>query len=77
MTIPKLPAPSLLNNLFRLDPTVVYVNHGSFGACPTQVVQAHQKYRDRVEADAMRFYLYDLWNMVDRSRQALAKPSLS
>lgn len=56
---------------FRLDPTVVYLNHGSFGACPNAVIKAQQVHRDRVEADAMQFYLHDLWLMVDRSRDAL------
>lgn len=54
-----------------LDPEIVYLNHGSFGACPRSVIEAQQAHRDRVEADAMRFYIYDLWNDVDRSREAL------
>lgn len=68
-----LPQPSSLIENFRFDPKVVYLNHGSFGACPTGVIEAQQRHRDRVEADAMQFYLYDLWPMVDRSRQALGK----
>ena len=71
--IKSIPIPSPLIKHFRLDPEVIYLNHGSFGACPTQVVEAQQRYRDRVEADAMRFYLYDFWGMVDRSREALGE----
>jgi len=71
MTQPTLPTPSPLIEQFRLDPTVVYLNHGSFGACPNQIIEAQQRYRDRVEGDAMRFYLYDLWKMIDHSREAL------
>lgn len=67
-----LPAPPNRADLFGLDPDIVYLNHGSFGACPKQVSDAQQKHRDRIEADAMRFYLHDLWGMIDRSRQALA-----
>lgn len=73
MTTFDLPKPSELNKYFRLDPTIAYLNHGSFGACPDQVVAAQQGHRDRIEADAMQFYLYDLWPMVDRSREALGK----
>lgn len=54
-----------------LDPEIVYLNHGSFGACPRSVIEAQQAHRDRVEADAMRFYIHDLWPEVDRSREAL------
>ncbi|MGV6815243.1 MAG: aminotransferase class V-fold PLP-dependent enzyme [Phycisphaerales bacterium] len=72
MTTP-LPTPSTFNTHFRLDPSVVYLNHGSFGACPTAIVEAQHRHRDRVEADAMQFYIHDLWPMVDRSRQTLGK----
>ncbi len=67
-----IPPPPPLAGLFRIDPTVVYLNHGSFGACPGPVLQAQARHRDRVEADAVRFYVDDLWSMMDRSRSALA-----
>jgi isopenicillin-N epimerase len=67
-----LPTPSPMIEHFALDPEVVYLNHGSFGACPKIVLEAQRGYRDRVEADAMRFYIHDLWGLIDRSREALA-----
>jgi isopenicillin-N epimerase len=67
-----LPAPSPLARHFRLDPQTVYLNHGSFGACPTPVLEAQARWRDRVEADGVRFYVDDIWGMMDRSRDALA-----
>jgi isopenicillin-N epimerase len=69
---PPIPAPSAEAAHFRLDPSIVYLNHGSFGACPNRVMQAQAEHRDRVEADAVRFYVDDLWPMMDRSRRALA-----
>lgn len=71
MTSTQLPPASPLASAFMLDPEIVYLNHGSFGACPAAVLDAQQAHRDRVEADAMRFYLYDLWPGMDRSRAAL------
>lgn len=71
MTKIALPTPSPFIKHFRLDPTVAYLNHGSFGACPSQVIEAQQRHRDLIEADAMQFYINDLWPMVDRSRNAL------
>jgi len=50
---------------------MVYLNHGSFGACPRSVLNAQDAHRERIERDAMRFYIYDLWGDIDRSREAL------
>lgn len=66
------PAPSPLSTHFRIDPGTVYLNHGSFGAIPTPVVDAQARWRDRIEADAVRFYVDDIWGLMDRSRDALA-----
>lgn len=66
-----LPSPSSLAQQFVLDPDVVYLNHGSFGACPRGVLEAQDAHRERIERDAMRFYIYDLWGDIDRSRSAL------
>ena len=71
MTSTSLPSPSALATRFALDPEIVYLNHGSFGACPLAVLEAQRAHRDRVEADAMRFYIHDLWTDMDRSRAAL------
>ncbi len=65
------PSPSSLASAFLLDPEIVYLNHGSFGACPRAVLEAQSAHRERVERDAMRFYIYDLWKDIDRSRTAL------
>ncbi len=67
-----LPKPNELIRHFRLDPNTVYLNHGSFGACPTPVAEAQARHRDRMEADAVRFFVEDIWGLLDRSRDALA-----
>ncbi|MEM8757350.1 MAG: aminotransferase class V-fold PLP-dependent enzyme [Planctomycetota bacterium] len=67
-----LPAPSPLAGHWRLDPGVVYLNHGSFGACPTAVQAAQQRHRDRMEAEAVSFFCRDLFPLLDRSRAAVA-----
>ncbi|MCA9303720.1 MAG: aminotransferase class V-fold PLP-dependent enzyme, partial [Phycisphaerales bacterium] len=46
--------------------------HGSFGACPKQALAAQSEHRARIERDAVRFYVHDLWPAMDRSRNALA-----
>lgn len=66
-----LPSPDKNSSSFLLDPEIVYLNHGSFGACPRAVLEAQDAHRERIERDAMRFYIYDLWGDIDRSRAAL------
>ncbi len=67
-----LPEPGALAPLFRLDPGTVYLNHGSFGACPKPVAEAQARLRDRMEADAVRFFVFDMWELMDRARAALS-----
>jgi isopenicillin-N epimerase len=40
---------------WRLDPTFLTVNHGSFGATPIRVLDAQNAWRDRMEAQPTRF----------------------
>lgn len=54
-----------------LDPSLAFLNHGSYGACPRYVLAAQQALRARMEADPVRFYKVDLENLMDRVRLAL------
>jgi isopenicillin-N epimerase len=60
-----------LQNLFLLDRSVVFLNHGSFGACPAPVFQVYQDWQRRLEAQPVLF-LGREWPQLDReARQAL------
>jgi len=56
---------------WRLDPTVTFLNHGSFGACPEPVIAAQAVWRDRIEADPVRFFSRELEGHLDAARQTL------
>ncbi|MBL8722024.1 MAG: aminotransferase class V-fold PLP-dependent enzyme [Myxococcales bacterium] len=45
---------------FQLDPTVTFLNHGSFGATPIAVLVAQRAWQDRLEAEPVRFFLREL-----------------
>jgi isopenicillin-N epimerase len=54
-----------------LDPDVVHLNHGSFGAAPKRVLAVQNELRARMEKNAMRFFLSDLEGLLDETRAAL------
>lgn len=66
------PSRSAVAHHWRLDPDLVFLNHGSFGACPTPVVEAQQKMRDRIEREPVSFFCDELFHQTDRSRRAIA-----
>ncbi len=46
---------SALKALFLLDPDVVFLNHGSFGACPLPVFETYQTWQRELERQPVAF----------------------
>ncbi len=44
-----------LSQHFLLDPAVVFLNHGSFGACPRPVFEAYQRWQLQLERQPVEF----------------------
>lgn len=61
-----------MKNQFLLDPTVTYLNHGSFGACPKLVFDDYQRWQRELEAEPVQFITKNSWNYLKTSKQALA-----
>jgi len=67
-----VPRSSPLAAHWSLDPDVVFLNHGSFGACPTPVLEAQRAWRDRLESEPVRFMVDELEPALDMARARVA-----
>jgi isopenicillin-N epimerase len=56
---------------WALDPTVTFLNHGSFGACPKAILDVQRRWRDRLEAQPVRFLGRELEDLLDWSRSEI------
>ncbi|MBX3322098.1 MAG: aminotransferase class V-fold PLP-dependent enzyme [Phycisphaeraceae bacterium] len=68
-----LPMGSPLARHWMLGPDVVFLNNGSFGACPRAVMAARAAVLERSEREPIEFLVNDYWAMMDRSREALGR----
>jgi len=62
-----------LKDLFLLDPQVVFLNHGSFGACPKAVFEAYQKWQLRLERQPVQFLGTEFPEHMRAARSALGE----
>jgi isopenicillin-N epimerase len=64
---------NMLKDLFLLDPQVVFLNHGSFGACPRPVFEIYQDWQKQLERQPVQFLGTELDNYLQQSRQELGR----
>jgi isopenicillin-N epimerase len=61
-----------MRDLFLLDPDVVFLNHGSFGACPKEVLDACQSWQREMERNPVEFLGRRSARLLADARAALA-----
>ncbi len=68
----KRPPRSELAHHWSLDPDVVFLNHGSFGATPKVVMAAQVALKERLERQPVQFMVRELETGLDAARTELA-----
>src|SRR5712691_10980583 len=62
----------MLRELLLLGPDVVYLHHGSFGACPRPVFAAYQRWQLELERQPVDFLHYRFDGLMREAREKLA-----
>ena len=60
-----------LADRWLLDPEVVFLNHGSFGATPKAVLDEQSRIRRRIEREPLMFFDHDYLGELDQARSIL------
>src|SRR5262245_874213 len=60
-----------LRDQFLLDPTVVFLNHGSFGACPRPVFETYQRWQLELERQPVEFLGRRHDELLKKARESL------
>ena len=62
-----------LRDHFLLDSSVIYLNHGSFGATPRPVFESYQRWQLELERQPTEFLGRRAGSLLEQSREALAR----
>ena len=67
-----LEVPFIPTNEWGLDADLRFLNHGSFGACPSEVLAYQSQLRDQLEYSPVRFNLEQLPRLLTSAKASLA-----
>jgi isopenicillin-N epimerase len=58
---------------FLLDPTITFLNHGSFGACPKPIFEEYQRFQKELETEPVYFLIKKQKEYLQLAKNSLAK----
>jgi len=70
---PPSPPAASLRDLFLLDPGVIFLNHGSYGACPRPVFAAYQSWQLELERNPVEFFSRRFPEAILAAREVLGR----
>ena len=60
-----------MKELYHLDPSITFLNHGSFGACPKPVFEVYQNWQRKLEQQPVEFMAIKVYDFLEEARHAL------
>jgi isopenicillin-N epimerase len=57
---------------WTIDPEILFLNHGSFGACPEALLKVQADLRQRLERDPVHFFTREIGPLWEAARDAVA-----
>jgi len=70
--MPAAPDAALLRQAFLLDPDLVFLNHGSYGACPREVLAVQHDWQQQMERNPVQFLGRRSAQLLAQAREPLA-----
>src|SRR4029077_3030333 len=64
--------PIISRRHWLLDPSITFLNHGSFGAIPREVFEVQRRLQGQMEPNATKFLTYELPDALRTSAEKLA-----
>ena len=62
-----------MRDLFLLDPAITFLNHGSYGACPREVIETQQRWQLEMERNPVEFLARRSATLLAEAREKLAR----
>ncbi len=61
-----------MKDQYLLNNNIIFLNHGSFGACPKPVFNEYQQWQSLIESHPVQYFSEDLYNYLRKSRGDLS-----
>jgi len=66
-----LETPLIAKKEWLIEPKLRFLNHGSFGACPIEVLEHQSHLRAQMENSLIRYNLCELPQVIEQAKQSL------
>ena len=61
-----------MKDQYLLNNNIIFLNHGSFGACPKPVFNKYQQWQLLIENQPVQYFSNDIYNYLNKSRKDLS-----